>query len=114
MPMAATNTDVPLFPRVEDKADTYLPAVLRLLRDGRWHSAHAICQAIPELDKRVLREIRHRAKGQIISSAKGYQLTTYASADDIRHYLAVCYRNMREYQQTAIHVENFAIRRKLL
>lgn len=104
--------DVPLFqPRQMDKADTFQQAVLRLLNDGRWHSAKAICAAIPELDKRTIRDIRDRTRGAILSSKYGYKLTRFATKIETDRYIRMCYKTMREYQQSAIHVENFRNRR---
>jgi hypothetical protein len=105
--------DVPLFqPRQTDKADTYQQAVMRILSDGRWHSAQSICVNIPELDKRTLRTIRDRARGSIIGGQAGYRLTISASKEEVDAYIRMCYRNMREYQQTAVNVENFRNRRR--
>lgn len=114
--MAATNTDpvdVNLFVRKADKADTYYQPVLNLLNDGRWHSAQSICVAIPELDKRTIRDIRDRAKGAIIGGQLGYRLTRAATKAETDAYIRLCYKNMKEYQQTAVHVENFRNRRRL-
>ena len=99
--------DVPLFVRPTDKADTYAQAVVRVLSDGQWHAAKAICQEIPELDKRTLRTIRDRSRGAMIGSQKGYRLTIYASKEEVDHYIRLCYKTMREYSQNAVHVENF-------
>ena len=112
--MAATNTnpvDVTLFVRRTDKADTYTQAVLRLLGDGAWHSAKAIVAAIPELTTRDIRDIRTRARGAIIGSDKGYKLTRCATKAETDRYIRMCYKNMRDYQQNAVHVENFRSRR---
>lgn len=115
--MAMTSTspvDVPLFqPRKTDKADTYQQAVMNLLSDGYWHSAQSICQQIPEIDKRVIRTIRDRSRGAIIGSEKGYKLTRLATKAETDRYIRMCYKNMREYQQTAVHVENFRAKRRL-
>lgn len=109
-----SEIDVPLFqPRQTDKADTFRQAVLNLLNDGAWHSAKAICEAIPELDKRTIRTIRDRAKGSIIGGGAGYRLTRFASKEECDRYIRLCYKNMRHYQQTAVHVENFRAKRRL-
>lgn len=105
--------DVPLFVRPTDKADTFQQAVMNLLADGHWHSAQSIVMAIPELDKRTIRTIRDRARGAIIGGQLGYRLTRCASKEEVDGYIRMCYKNMREYQQNAIHVENFRAKRRL-
>lgn len=109
----STEQDVSLFVRKADKADTFYQPVLNLLNDGKWHSAQSICVAIPELDKRTIREIRDRAKGGIIGSDKGYRLTRCATKEETDRYIRMCYKTMREYSDNAIRVENFRARRKL-
>lgn len=110
----ANEIDVPLFqPRQTDKADTFRQAVLNVLNDGHWHSAQAICREIPELDKRTLRTIRERARGAILGGQGGYRLTRCATKEETDRYIRMCYKNMREYQQSAIHVENFRARRRV-
>jgi hypothetical protein len=96
-----------------DKADQYTQAVMSELSDGHWHSARSLCQRIPEIDKRVIRTIRDRSKGAVIGSQKGYRLTRCATKEETDAYIRMCYKNMREYQQTAVHVENFRARRRL-
>jgi hypothetical protein len=111
---SANPIDVPLFqPRQTDKADTFRQAVLNLLNDGQWHAAKAICEAIPELDKRTIRTIRDRAKGAIIGGQHGYRLTRCATKEETDAYIRLCYKNMREYQQNAVHVENFRAKRRV-
>lgn len=114
--MAATNTnpvvDVSLFVRKTDKADTYAQAVIRLLNDGHWHSAKSICQDIPELTTRDLRDIRKNSRGSIIGGGQGYRLTLHASKEEVDRYIRLCYKNMREYSNTAVQVENFRNRRR--
>jgi hypothetical protein len=86
---------------------------MNLLSDGNWHSAKAIVKEIPELDKRTIRSIRMRSRGAVIGGQHGYRLTRAATKQETDRYIRMCYKNVREYQQTAVHVENFRARRRL-
>ena len=108
-----TEPDVPLFAPPDDKASRLRLAVLQALEDGRWHPARILCRQIERLDRRTLREISSRSRGEIISDDRlGYKLNAFASNAEITHCENRFVKYAKEFEQKAIDVRNFRVRRR--
>jgi hypothetical protein len=90
----------------KDKAARLSARMLRVLDDGRWHSAADLGMSVPGLDDRACRAIAERSDGELISSQSGYKLTCYATAAECRHAEGILQSQARKMLARAVEIRN--------
>lgn len=101
-----TAQPLPFVKVYKDKAAKLAARMIRVLDDGRWHSAADLGMTIPGLNDRACRAIAERSNGEVIGSQSGYKLTYYATAAEARHAEATLQSQGRKMIARAIEIRN--------
>jgi hypothetical protein len=101
-----TTQPLPFVRVYKDKAARLSGAMLRVLADGRWHSAADLAVLVDDLDDRTCRAIAERSDGAILSSQSGYKLTEFATAAECRHAESVLQGQARKMLARAVEIRN--------
>ena len=101
-----TAQPLPFIKEHKDKAAKLTSKMLKVLDDGRWHSAADLGMTVLGLDDRTCRAIAERSDGEVISSQSGYKLTCYATAIEARHAEATLQSQARKMIARATEIRN--------
>lgn len=101
-----TAQPLPFVRVYKDKAAKLTSKMIRVLEDGRWHSAADLGMTVPGLDDRCARAIAERSAGQILSSQSGYKLTAFATAAECRHVESILQSQARKMLARAVEIRN--------
>lgn len=101
-----TAQPLPFVRIYKDKAARLTARMMRVLGDGRWHSAADLGMTVAGLNDRVARAIAERSNGEILSGQTGYKLTAFATAAECRHAEAVLQSQARKMLARAIEIRN--------